>query len=75
MNDQIFFDLLKILVVFASCIEMASQGSKYGTKYSWHKNVFLFLVFLWEGDIKNKFIVVLTVFCLIFNYSMVGCCS
>jgi hypothetical protein len=52
-NDQNFFDLLKILVVFASCIEMASQGSKYRTKYSWHKNMFLFSVFLWEGGHKK----------------------
>jgi hypothetical protein len=64
MNDQNFSGLLKILVVFASCIEIASQGSKYRTKYSWHKNVFLFSVFLCGGGIKNKFIVVLLYFVL-----------
>jgi len=45
MNDQNFSDLLKILVVFANCIEMANRGSKYGTEYSWYKNMFLFSVF------------------------------
>ena len=76
MNDQNFSDLLKMLV-FASCIEMAGQGSKYKSKYSWHKNVFLFSVFFFwgGGGIKNKLIVVLTVFSLIFNCSTMGCCS
>jgi len=55
MNDQNFSDLLKMLV-FASCIEMAGQGSKYKSKYSWHKNVFLFSVFFFwgGGGLKKK---------------------
>jgi hypothetical protein len=52
MSDQNFSNLLKMLV-FASCFEVPSQGSKYRTKYSGQKNMFLFLVFFWRKKHQN----------------------